>query len=93
MDTERAIRWKARQLRLRRAADLGRVLTMEEVSQATGIGMTTLNNIENNKVRGVEFNTLERLATFYGVGSVCDLLDFGAVEKQIPSHVGAVLGR
>jgi DNA-binding Xre family transcriptional regulator len=89
--TERHVRWKAKLLRLQRAAQLGRDVTLEEVSRTTGIGMTTLSNIENNKVRGVEFSTLERLADFYGVASICDLLELSAeqpVEKRAPGLVG-----
>jgi hypothetical protein len=43
--------------------------------------------IENNKVRGVEFGTLERLAAFYEVGSICDLLELSeiSVEKEPPA--------
>ena len=68
------IRWGAKQLRLDRSAHLGREVTLEEVSAQTGIGVSTLSRIENNKVRGVLFETLEKLAEFYGVDSVALLL-------------------
>ncbi len=87
------VHWRAKQLRLQRAARLGRNVTLEEVCQSTGIGMATLSNIENNKVRGVEFGTLERLAAFYDVGSICDLLELSeiTVEKRAPGFVGNAL--
>jgi DNA-binding Xre family transcriptional regulator len=70
------IRWKAKQLRLQRAARLGRDVTQDEVSQATGITVSRLSDIENNKTQGVQFDTLARLARFYELRSVADLLDF-----------------
>lgn len=38
--------------------------------------MNTISLIENNKVERVEFSTLEKLADFYEVKSVADLLEF-----------------
>lgn len=74
MATNKRVRWGVKQLRLKRAADLGRDVTLEEVSQSTGIGLSTLSQIENNKVRGVRFETLERLAEYYGLSNSAQLL-------------------
>lgn len=68
------VQWRAKQLRLSLAARLGRDVTQEEVSQATGISTSRLSVIENGKVRGVEFDTLEKLARFYQVRDVGELL-------------------
>jgi len=62
------------------AAQEGRDIKLEEVAQKTGIALSTLSNIENNKAKGVEFHTLERLASFYGLENVGDLLVF---EEQM----------
>lgn len=74
------VRWKAKQLRLALAAELGRDVTQEEVSNSTGIAVSTLSAIENNRAKGVEFETLVKLANFYRVKEVGDLLVF---EDQI----------
>lgn len=70
------VRWKAKQLRLQMAARLGRDVTQEEVSQATGITVSRISDIENNKTHGVQFDTLARLAKFYGLRDVGELLEF-----------------
>jgi transcriptional regulator with XRE-family HTH domain len=76
------VRWRAKQRRLELAAKLGRDVTLEEVSKQTGIAISTLSNIENNRMKGVEFNTLERLATFYQVGCLDGLLGLDNVEEK-----------
>lgn len=74
------VRWEAKQLRRKMSAELGRDVRLEEVAEKTGISLGTLSRIENNKSRGVEFETLEKLAEFYGVDSVASLLH---IEDQI----------
>lgn len=94
MANQKFIRWRAKQLRLQHAAKLGRDVQQGEVAQAIGMSITALSNIENNKMKGVEFSTLERLAQFYGVDSVCDLLEFSEeprVEKPAPGLVSSML--
>ena len=68
------VRWKVKQRRLELAAKLGRDVTLQEVSNATGITVSRLSTIENNKSKGVEFGTLERLAEFYQLTNIADLL-------------------
>ncbi|MDP9312604.1 MAG: helix-turn-helix transcriptional regulator [Chloroflexota bacterium] len=68
------VRWGAKQLRLRMAADLGREVKLEEISEKTGIDVGALSRIENNKHRGVRFETLEKLAEFYQLDNVSSLL-------------------
>jgi DNA-binding Xre family transcriptional regulator len=89
----RFVRWKAKELRHKRSIKIGRDVTLEEVSQSTGIGMTTLSNLENNKVEGTDFSTVERLAAFYEVENLCDLLELSAEPRQgkrAPGLPGAV---
>ncbi len=84
------VRWRVKQLRLERAAKLGRDVTLEEVSHNTGIALSTLSNIENNRVVRVDFTTLTRLAKFYEVTSICDVLEL-TTEKRAPGLVGRAL--
>ncbi|NJM06014.1 helix-turn-helix transcriptional regulator [Candidatus Gracilibacteria bacterium] len=77
------VRWKAKQLRLNRAAKLGRDVTQDEVAKATGLAISRLSDIENNKAEGVRFDTLTRLAKFYGVKQIGELLEF-AEENSNP---------
>lgn len=81
------VRWKAKQLRLQMAARLGRDVTQEEVSQATGLTVSRLSDIENNKTQGVQFDTLGRLAAFYGLRSVADLLDFDGNDDTMAGNM------
>ncbi len=80
------VRWRAKQLRLEKAARLGRDVTQEEVSQATGITVSRISDIENNKTQGVQFETLARLAQFYGLRSVAGLLEFEGIEDTIEGN-------
>lgn len=63
-----------RQLRLERAAQIGRAITLRDVSTATGIAVSTLSRLETGRAKGIEFATLEKLATYYGVTSMDALL-------------------
>ncbi len=64
---------KARQLRLEYQVKLGRTVTIEEVAEATGIARAALNRIELNQTERIDFETIQKLCTFYGV-PVGDLL-------------------
>jgi transcriptional regulator with XRE-family HTH domain len=83
------ILWKAKQLRLDLAAKLGRDVTQEEVSQATGLAVSRISAIENNKTKGVEFDTLIRLAQFYELLSVAELIEFQNGEASGRVIVGS----
>ena len=71
---------RARQLRLDMAARLGRAVTLEEVAEQTGITVAALSRIENNKNERIDFDTITKLCTFYGVG-VGDLLEIEDSEE------------
>ena len=64
----------ARQLRLNYQAKIGRSVTVEEVAEATGITRAALSRIERNQTERIDFDTITKLCTFYGVG-VGDLLE------------------
>ena len=73
---------KARQLRLQRSANLGRQVTLEEVAEQTSITVAALSRIENNKNERIDFETIQKLCTFYGV-PVGDLL---MIEEEQPAN-------
>lgn len=79
----RVVKTRLRQLRLDRAAHLGREVTMKEVCDATGIAISTLSRIENNQVQSVEFATLVKLADFYEVSEVGQLLSLEEIRRAL----------
>jgi len=66
---------KVRRLRLQMAATRGTPVTLQEVSEATGIDSAALSRIESGKTTRIDFDTLQKLCVFYGVG-VGDVLEF-----------------
>lgn len=81
--------WRARQLRREMAAKQGRDVSLGEVADATGIAISTLSYLENNKGRGLDFGTLEKLAEFYGVEGVNELLSMED-QRRTPALAGAL---
>ena len=75
------VRSRAKQARLDLAAKQGRTLSLQEVSRVTGIAVSTLRRIEENKAEGVDFSTLTRLAEFYQVTTIDDL--FQIVDERL----------
>ena len=67
------IQSRVKQLRLETAARLGRTVSIREVSRETGIAVSTLRRLEGGRVEGVDFDTVTRLAEFYGVSRLDDL--------------------
>ncbi|HEU4328124.1 MAG TPA: helix-turn-helix transcriptional regulator [Roseiflexaceae bacterium] len=80
----KAVRSRVKQLRLNLAARLGREVTLKEVYTATGIAVSTLSRIENNQIQGIEFATLVKLADFYGVNDIGELIGFE--EERLALH-------
>ncbi len=72
---------RVRQLRLERAAKLGRPVTIEEVAAATGIARAALNRIELNQTERIDFVTIQKLCSFYGV-AVGDVLTLEEQESE-----------
>lgn len=78
---------RVRQLRLDYAQKVGRPVEQQEVAEAVGVHKNTLSNIEQGKIRGIEFDTLIKLCGFYsqvlerpvGVG---DILEFDPNNKR-----------
>jgi putative transcriptional regulator len=66
---------RARQARLNHQQKAGRPVTMQEVAEATGIARATINLIELNQTKGIDFDTLLKLCEFYGV-QVGELLEY-----------------
>jgi len=73
---------RVRQARLDMAAHLGRTVSIREVSRETGIAVSTLRRLEDNKAEGVDFATLTRLAEFYGVSRIDDLFQMTEEERR-----------
>ncbi len=82
---------KARQLRLRRAADLGRPVTLEEVAEHTGITVAAISRLENNKNERIDFETIQKLCTFYGVpvGDLLTIEEEQSANKFRPALIAA----
>ena len=79
----RAVRTKLRQLRLNRAAHLGREVTLQEVHNATGIAISTLSDLEQGRVKGMKFDTIVRLADFYAVDNIGDMLSLEEIRRAL----------
>jgi DNA-binding Xre family transcriptional regulator len=74
---------RIKQLRLDRAARLGRTISIREVSRETGVAVSTLRRMENNEAEGVDFATLVKLAEYYEVSSIGDLLSIEDVRRAL----------
>ena len=73
---------RVRQARLDMAARLGRTVSIREVSRETGIAVSTLRRLEDDKAEGVDFATLTRLAEFYGVARIDDLFQMADEDRR-----------
>lgn len=80
---------KARQLRLNLGAQRGMAVTLQEVADAANIERAALNRIELGKTRGIDFETLEKLCAYYGVG-VGDILEYDP-SILTPGHAASSL--
>lgn len=69
------IRSRVRQVRLDYAARLGRVVSIREVSRETGVSVSTIRRLEEDRAEGIDFSTLARLASFYGVAMIDELFE------------------
>ncbi len=68
------VTFRFRQLRREMSARQQHDVTLKEVSDTTGIAISTLSRLESGNAKGVELETLAKLASFYGVDSGADLL-------------------
>jgi DNA-binding Xre family transcriptional regulator len=79
---------RVRQARLDMAARLGRTVSIREVSRETGIAVSTLRRLEDDKAEGVDFATLTRLAEFYGVARIDDLFQMADEDRRTARVAG-----
>jgi transcriptional regulator with XRE-family HTH domain len=68
------VAFRFRQLRREKSAREQRDITLRDVSEATGIAISTLSRLESGSAKGVELDTLAKLAAYYGASSGADLL-------------------
>lgn len=73
---------KARQIRLDHQAKVGRIVTLSEAAAGIGMEVAALSRIENAKTSGVDFSTLARICSYYGV-QVCDILEYTEDDSRI----------
>ena len=71
---KKKVAFRFRQLRRELSAREQRDVTLKDVSEATGIAISTLSRLESGSAKGVELETLAKLAAYYGVDSGADLL-------------------
>lgn len=81
----KTIRFRLRQLRREMSAKRQYDITLKEISQATGIAISTLSRLESGAAKGIELATLAKLAEFYGISSSSDLLD--VVDENLVSRL------
>ncbi len=72
---------RARPIRLAYQAALERIVTLEEVAEATGITPAALCRIERNQTERIDFRTLHKLCMFYKV-KPGDLLTIEETEMK-----------
>lgn len=77
------VAFRFRQLRREMSAREQRDITLKDVSEATGIAISTLSRLESGNAKGVEFDTLAKLATFYGTRSGDDLLSVEDARRAL----------
>lgn len=61
------IRFRLKELIAEKEFQEGRRVTMEEISQATGIHRTTVSKIANNKGYNATTDVLDKLCEYFGV--------------------------
>jgi putative transcriptional regulator len=81
---------KALQARLNYQARVGRKVSLQDVSDATGITKAALSRIERGETERVDFDTLSKLCAFYGVG-VGDILEFDPNGRQTTDYAEIAL--
>jgi DNA-binding Xre family transcriptional regulator len=79
----KTVKTRLKQLRLNLAAQRGHEVTLKEVYDTTGIAISTLSRIENNKAKGIEFDTLVKLADFYGVSDIGQMLSLEEIRRAL----------
>lgn len=57
--------WRFAEMQARYRKHTGQNVTYEEITAATGLSSSTISGIAKNKVKRIDFTTLERLLTFF----------------------------
>lgn len=76
---------KARQLRFKYQADVGRKVSIQKVADAIGVSRERLTQIELGTMKEIDNDTLAKICAFYKVG-VGDVLEYDPNELK-PSYV------
>ncbi len=74
---------RARQVRLEHQAKLGRLVTIQEVADATGLDRKAIARLEENKTERYDGAILARLCAFYGV-------DVNELISYVPNQMDGV---
>ena len=77
------VAFRFRQLRRELAAREQRDVTLKEVCEATGIAISTLSRLECGNAKGVELETLAKLAEFYHASTGADLLSVEDARRTL----------
>jgi DNA-binding Xre family transcriptional regulator len=77
------VAFRFRQLRREMSAREQRDITLQDVSAATGIAISTLSRLESGKAKGVELETLAKLAAYYSANSGADLLSVEDARRAL----------
>ena len=77
------VAFRFRQLRREMSAREHRDITLKDVSEATGIAISTLSRLESGNAKGIELETLTKLATYYKANSGADLLSVEDVRRTL----------
>jgi DNA-binding Xre family transcriptional regulator len=76
----RVLRFKLRTLMAVMSDRTGQRVTYETINAATGIAVSALSHVANNKVTRLDASTIERLCEFFK----CDLTDLVDLEDRDP---------
>jgi transcriptional regulator with XRE-family HTH domain len=77
------VAFRFRQLRREMSAREQRDVTLKEVSEATGIAVSTLSRLESGNAKGIELETLAKLAAYYQASSGADLLSVEDARRAL----------
>ena len=68
------IRFRLKELLAEKGFQEGRIITLKEIAEATGVNRMTLSKIANNRNANPTIEVLDKLCTYFNC-SVCDLAE------------------
>lgn len=77
------VTFRFRQLRREMSAREQHDVTLKDVSEATGIAISTLSRLESGSAKGIELETLAKLAAYYRAASGADLLSIEDARRAL----------